>query len=168
MNISFTFLTGLCERCSYRVLASLSHMDKVPVPLRTVHDPTFLYTTLLVPDCTPLFSLLPFYFIFPLLFFLLAEFCQCVCVCVCMCAADPGSLGNQLPLLPDPKAIASVLKCLQCRLGHSFFHPGRAGAPGLISLVGEMLNQRSKPGSLLNLLWSPETKMAFLQGPQGT
>ena len=55
-----------------------------------------------------------------------------VCVCVCVCAADPGGLGNQLPLLPDPKAIASVLKCLQCRLGHSFFHPGRAGAPGLI------------------------------------
>ena len=57
---------------------------------------------------------------------------MCVCVCVCVCAADPGGLGNQLPLLPDPKAIASVLKCLQCRLGHSFFHPGRAGAPGLI------------------------------------
>ena len=102
------------------------------MPLRTVHDPTFLYTTLLVPDCTPLFSLLPFYFIFPLFFFLLAEFCQSVCVCVSMYAADPGGLGDQLLLLPAPRAIASVLNCLQCRQGHSFVHPGRAGAPGLI------------------------------------
>ena len=55
-----------------------------------------------------------------------------MCVCVFMCAAGPGGLGDQLPLLLAPRAIASVLKCLQCRLGHSFFHPGRAGAPGLI------------------------------------
>ena len=56
---------------------------------------------------------------------------MCVRVCVCV-LQTPVALGISLPLLPDPRAIESVLKCLQCRLGHSFFHLGRAGAPGLI------------------------------------
>lgn len=72
---------------------------------------------------TSFLFLLPFYFIFPLLFFLHAEFCECVCV------KGPSGLAYQLPLLLAPRAKESVLKCLRCRPGRSLFQPWQGWGP---------------------------------------